>query len=117
MLIQEEMRRVLAYHEWKNMWWQEQSSIRKVGDATIQSGLAGYAKKQAAISQRMAEVCAAYWLPRLKDKGIVPSWASRYVSVIESSLVDGVENGEGDEEGGTDTEHDADVDICFDLDD
>jgi len=57
----------------------------------------------------MAEVCAAYWLPRLKDKGIVPSWASRYVSVIESSLVDGVENGEGDEEGGTDTEHDADA--------
>ena len=117
LLIQEEMRRVLAYHEWKNMWWQEQSSLRKVGDATIQSGLAGYAKKQAAISQRMAEQCAVYWLPRLKDKGIVPPWALRYVSAIATSPVDSVEKGEDDEEGDTDTECDAEIDVCFDLDD
>ena len=119
LLIQEEMRRVLAYHEWRNTWWQERSSIRKVGDATIQSGLAGYAKKQATISQRMGEVCAAYWLPHLKDNGIVPSWASRYMSVLASSPVDGEENRENDKDGETDIEHDVEVevDVCFDLDD
>lgn len=118
LLIQEEMRRVLAYHEWRNTWWEEQSSRRTVGDGTIQSGLAGYAKKQAAISRRMAEVCAAYWLPRLKDIGIVPSWASRYMSVVASSPVEGEENGGNEEEDESDTEHDLeeDVDLCFDLD-
>ncbi len=36
-------------------------------------GLAGYANKQAAISQHMAVQCAIYWLPHLKGEGLTPS--------------------------------------------
>ena len=44
----------------------------------MSSGISGYAHKQAAICIQMAEQCVLYWLPHLKEKGIVPSWASDY---------------------------------------
>lgn len=79
LLVQEEMRRVLEFHKWKAAWWRTQGTLRTQGDATILSGVLGYAHKQAAISMRLATQCAYYWLPRLKSKNIVPSWAAEYV--------------------------------------
>ena len=120
LLVQEEMRRVLAYHEWRAMWWQQQSSLRKVGNATIQVGITGYANKQAAISRRMGELCTVYWLPRLKDKGIIPSWASKYEASIQSCPVDDEEEGEGYDEDLEETlelgEGDIEINAGFDLD-
>ena len=83
--MQEEMRRVLEYHKWKAVWWRTQSALRTHNDATILSGIAGYAHKQAAICLRMATQCAHYWLPRLKSKGITPSWAAEYADVANPS--------------------------------
>jgi hypothetical protein len=54
-------------------------------DATILSGISGYAHKQAAISLCLATQCALYWLPRLKSKGITPSWAAEYVDLANAS--------------------------------
>ena len=79
LLVQEEMRRVLVYQKWKAAWWRTRSALRTHDDGTILSGVSGYAHKQAAICERMATRCAHYWLPRLKDKGITPPWASEYV--------------------------------------
>jgi hypothetical protein len=62
LIIKEEMRRVIVYHNWRAAWWCERSSLREHADATILSGVSGYAHKQAAISTRMAERCAVYWL-------------------------------------------------------
>ena len=91
-----------------------------MGDATIQVGIAGYANKQAAISRRMGELCAVYWLPRLKDKGIIPSWASKYEASIQSCLVDEEEEGEGHDEDLEETlelgEGDIEINAGFDLD-
>jgi hypothetical protein len=85
LLVQEEMRRVLEYHKWKAMWWHTQTALRTHDDATILSGISGYTHKQAAICQRMATHCAYYWLPRLKSKGITPSWAAEYVDSVNPS--------------------------------
>ena len=54
-------------------------------DATILSGILGYAHKQAAICQCMATHCAYYWLPWLKSKGITPSWVAEYVDSVNPS--------------------------------
>lgn len=78
LILQEEMRRVIRYQEWKAAWWRERAALRNEGDAVILSGVAGYANKQAAICKRLAEKCALRWLPQLKMKGITPSWATDY---------------------------------------
>jgi len=85
LLVQEEMRQVLEYHKWKAAWWCTQGALRTHNDATILSGVSGYAHKQAAISLRLATQCAYYWLPQLKNKGITPSWAAEYVDLANSS--------------------------------
>ncbi|KIJ99026.1 hypothetical protein K443DRAFT_8698 [Laccaria amethystina LaAM-08-1] len=69
LLVQEEMRRVIAYHEWREG-----------------CGLSGYAHKQAAICSRMAEQCAIYWFRDLKEKEITPLWATAYKSVLSQLL-------------------------------
>ena len=84
LLVQEEMRRVLAYHKWKASWWHMRSALR-TGDASILSGISGYANKQAAISEHMGNQCASYWLPRLQSKGVTPSWAADYSHLVNDS--------------------------------
>ena len=44
----------------------------------ILSGISGYAHKEAAICMCMATQCDCYWLPCLKSKDIIPSWATEY---------------------------------------
>ena len=76
---------MIAYHQWKADWWQEQSPLRNHEDATILSGVFGYAHKQAAICDHIAKVCALYWLPHLKSKGIIPGWASDYEHLLQAT--------------------------------
>ena len=114
LLVQEEMRRVIAYHEWRAGWWRERSSLRTNEDPSISSGLSGYAHKQATICIRMAEQCAMYWFRDLKKRGITPSWATAYESLLsrlphhraaiqidgecEDVVLDDNEGNEGDED-------------------
>jgi hypothetical protein len=82
LIVQEEMRRVIAYHVWKAAWWREQASLRAYGESAILSGLSGYAHRQAAICSRMAEQCALHWLPHLKRTGATPPWAAGYDTLL-----------------------------------
>ena len=63
LIIQEEMRRVLAFVEWKSGWWLEQANRREVFDHSVQSDLVAYAHKQSSLCLQMAACCATYWLP------------------------------------------------------
>lgn len=86
-IIEEEMRRVIAYHEWKAGWWRGQSTLRSIagiGDPDILDGVEAYAHKQAFIHECLASKCALYWLPTLRIRGLTPEWASRYFSVPTS---------------------------------
>jgi len=78
LLIQEEMRRTLAWFEWKAGWWETQAVLREIGDPSILAGVSAYAYKQADVTRRMAARCAQHWLPVLKKHGIDPEWASKY---------------------------------------
>jgi hypothetical protein len=129
MLVQEEMRRVIAYHKWKADWWRGRSSKRSNADLVILSWISGYAHKQADMCTRMAERCALYWLPHLKSQGggIMPSWGLEYEHLLvevgreacdTTPGIDGTEdlNGDGNEMEGED-EDEIGENKYFELDD
>jgi hypothetical protein len=78
LMIQEEMRRVLAYFEWRSAWWLEQANKRLNLESSFQSGVVAYAHKQSTLCLQMAARCAVYWLPVMKKHGIIPKWGSKY---------------------------------------
>jgi hypothetical protein len=134
-LIQEEMRRVITYHEWKAQWWRSQAARRTDADETKLHGVAAYAQKQAYFSEQLARQCAVVWLTALKAKGISPEWEASYpvtavVTPVQSLIYSQVTSaaqweeydvdseGSGDEEGGQeeDSASDSDADF-FEFDD
>ena len=104
LILQEEMRQMISFFEWKAAWWWEQAYLRHEGDAGILSGVVGYANKQAAICECMVVKCAFHWLPELKMKGVMPSWGEKYEVLA------------GQEERNEDMESDENVDD-IDIDD
>lgn len=88
LIVEEEMRRVIAYHGWKAAWWRDQCVLQSQGDPTVLSGLSGYANKQAEICTLVAERCALYWLPYLWDRGLTPEWGTEYESKLTEQVID-----------------------------
>ena len=82
-IVQEEMRRVLAWFEWRVSWWENLASIRQDGNPEILDGSSAYAFKQANIARHMAAWCAAAWLPELNKNGIQPDWAGSYAFLMK----------------------------------
>ncbi|TFK46468.1 hypothetical protein OE88DRAFT_1714953 [Heliocybe sulcata] len=117
-LLEEEMRRAVAYLEWKANWWRSQA-YRRVDTGVpqdVQHGLAAYAFKQAGVMDGLAVQFASHWLPVLKANKVFPKWGEGHISRgqaacdtpgavatsdCESSTVDGEEPHHDDSE----TEH------------
>ena len=78
LIIQEEMRRVLAFFEWRSTWWLYQANLRSHVEPSIRSGIVAYAHKQSSLCLKMAARCAGSWLPVMKKHGIIPTWGSKY---------------------------------------
>jgi hypothetical protein len=103
LIIQEEMRRVLAFLEWRSAWWLEVANQRQDLESSVQSGVVGYAHKQSALCLQMAARCAEYWLPIMKRHGIIPTWGSKYQ--VGSSPRDGsISDSEDDNDSELDKE-------------
>ncbi|KAM6491450.1 hypothetical protein JOM56_013019 [Amanita muscaria] len=102
LLIAEEMRRVVAFFEWKARWWCELSTRRTSARDDICHGVIAYAVKQARLCERMAESCASYWLPVLQAKGLSPDWGFQYIPVnpvtVKLDLLHGFEDEDGEED-------------------
>ena len=79
-LLQEEMRRVAAFLEWKSVAWLAKVDVRGE-DVTfdIRSGLNAYAQKQAAVYRGLATSFATLWYPTLKSYGLEHSWITEYM--------------------------------------
>ncbi|TFK79956.1 hypothetical protein K466DRAFT_504721 [Polyporus arcularius HHB13444] len=79
LLLQEEMRRVIEYFEWKARWWREQVARRTHIASALQRGLGAYAEFQASVFERLASRFAQLWVPYLRERGKpLPEWSSRY---------------------------------------
>ena len=103
LILQEEMRWVISFQKWKAACWREQASVRNEGDATILSGIAGYANKQAAICEHLAAKCALRWLPQLKMKEVIPAWAGEYEVMLGEAQSHEMDEGrESDDENNDD---------------
>jgi len=78
-LLQEEMRRVVAFLEWKSSWWAGKVGSR-LGSATadIQHGINAYALKQANTYHSLAVSMANQWLPHLIEWELDVAWAKDY---------------------------------------
>jgi hypothetical protein len=82
-LIPEEMRRVLAFSEWKAWWWLRQAQKRSNISPALHSGLSAYAHKQASIYRQRACHFGGQWLPLLKENGIHPDWATKFSTPVD----------------------------------
>lgn len=76
---------MLAFFEWKAVWWLSQASLRTNITPALSHGLSANAHKQASILTRLATKFAHLWLPVLKGHGVEPVWQSKYISLSSSS--------------------------------
>jgi len=123
LIVQEEIRRVLAFFSWKSSWWVNQASRRVIdNDPALLDGIRAYAFKQAAIQTRMAKRCASHWLPVLLQHGITPSWRDDFLDLIPVPSQEGQheqvesqvvveDDGATDVENGNDSELEDEEDI------
>ncbi|KAM6491206.1 hypothetical protein JOM56_013445 [Amanita muscaria] len=95
-LIQEEMRRVVMFHEWKAQW-------------CIIHSVTAYAEKQAHLCESLARGCVTSWLPTLKGNGITTDWEGHYSFIPAAADVCCVSS--------TDEEVDSDDESVEEIDD
>ena len=76
-LLQEEMRRVVVYLEWKFCFWSEKvGSCADSSTPDIQCGVDAYARKQAHIHCELAILFAEQWLPYLNACNFDTRWVT-----------------------------------------
>ena len=106
MLLDEEMRRVLVFCEWKNAWWKDQVTQRPAVSPEVDEGLLAYAQEQAAMEMALSVSFARKWSavctrarPLInKLMGIEPVNAD--VTMEDSGVIEFFIGEENDEEGG-----------------
>lgn len=71
LLLQEEMRRVLAYHKWHACWWEWQATRWTGLTSEGTEGLFAYAYRQAGVFRAMHDHCQFTWryLPEFSATG------------------------------------------------
>ncbi|KAH9911104.1 uncharacterized protein BXZ73DRAFT_82990 [Epithele typhae] len=84
-LLEEEMRRIVEFFEWKARWWREQATRRGDVSAELATGLAIYAEKQACVFEGLAMRCVTSWLPYMGNRPgkDVPLWLQQRAPQIQ----------------------------------
>lgn len=118
-LLREEMRRVLAFLEWKANWWGLRKEARPVEDRALAEGLRAYAEEQAALQHLLCRSFRSIWKTPLSEPVEVPSQgANSYEPTDPNRLGDnGNEEHDEDDDSGSDDEDDEDEDGDGDDDD
>ncbi|KAH8089855.1 hypothetical protein BXZ70DRAFT_909950 [Cristinia sonorae] len=79
LLLEEEMRRTVAFLSWKATWWYTRAGKRVNGiSIDLLSGLNAYAQKQGDIWNKLAINCVEKWYSVVNDEKIRSGWKSRY---------------------------------------
>jgi hypothetical protein len=67
-LVKEEMWRVLAFLEWKAVWWTEEGGGKLGVTPDIADGIRAYAAKQASINHKLAQSFEMHWKSGVKTQ-------------------------------------------------
>jgi hypothetical protein len=85
-LLDEEMRRVLAYCGWKAEWWRSQLGFRNDASKPIIEGLNAYAEEHAALALRQASSFNAKWYAvRIEARAVIVKAFG--VSAVSEALI------------------------------
>ncbi|KAH6903662.1 hypothetical protein BKA70DRAFT_1227593 [Coprinopsis sp. MPI-PUGE-AT-0042] len=120
LILQEEMRRVVAYLIWKAKWWESQSTLRAAtldSDSSVLSGVSAYAQKQGSLLRRLAEATVRLWSPPLATMGVVIDWET--TSVPDTSILganSSTSAAEDADEHSDNDEDDGDGDVALEID-
>ena len=86
-LLQEEMRRVVEFLEWRSSDWFAKAGLRM--DTTtpvVCAGLSAYGNKQGSIYHNLAVRFSQRWLPVLKSLSLPSAWASEFLGTHKEPL-------------------------------
>jgi hypothetical protein len=72
MLLKEEMRRVVAFLNWKLRWWKEREEKRKGVDSALLEGLHAYATKQGILQECLSDDFVRMWQSMKSDTQLFP---------------------------------------------
>jgi hypothetical protein len=61
LLLPEEIRRTIAYHQWKAEWWEQRAALRTDVDSALAEGLKAYTARQATIRRGLAGQALSLW--------------------------------------------------------
>ncbi|KAF8895002.1 hypothetical protein CPB84DRAFT_1848339 [Gymnopilus junonius] len=67
MLLKEEMRRVLAFLEWKSRWWQDRQCTRTGLEKSMAEGVQAFALRQSSLQSQLAAHFRKLWKAPLED--------------------------------------------------
>ncbi|KAJ7604326.1 hypothetical protein FB45DRAFT_769378 [Roridomyces roridus] len=101
LLLDEEMRRVLAFCQWKADWWDTQMTARSVGSEALAEGLRAYAAEQAARERHWHTAWEEKWrLVRQRARDTLQSDGVDFAQdgAISVELDDEIPYGEGGDE-------------------
>lgn len=83
-LVVEEMRRTLAYFEWKACEWERHATTPPLGcqaiDKTTAAGITSYAYKQANVQREMVKVFIDDWHELLKENALGSYWLDEWTT-------------------------------------
>jgi hypothetical protein len=85
-LVEEEMRRSLAFCEWKESWWRKQVSNRSVSCLWLAEGIRAYALRQSALERSRHTTWTTKW------EGVRVRAAVMLASITSNQVVDGLPN-------------------------
>jgi len=87
-LLQEEMRRVVHFLEWKSKDWVSRADARAgVVAQEVRSGLSAYARKQASVFRNLAIRFCQRWRSALVSLTLSHAWATKFLETQGESLV------------------------------
>jgi hypothetical protein len=83
-LLQEEMRRVVAFLEWRSSDWVARVALRTdVTTPAVRTGLSAYANKQGSIFHNLAVRFARRWRSALKSLSLPYAWATKFLEPLD----------------------------------
>ena len=86
-LLQEEMRRVVQFLEWRSNDWLGKANLRGDGiTPAIRAGLSAYANKQASVYHNLAVRFSQRWRSVLISLSLNHTWATKFLSTHKESL-------------------------------